>query len=102
MAPELSLREVFWVTRAKAHLQCQVVRKFQDGPEGQILRAELIQLTSPDAKKTYPVELRRGVAKVEVDGELRAMEFLTNSLAWSAQTIADLYRCRWSSEGLPV
>jgi transposase len=95
---DLSMREVFWVTRAKANLQCRVVRKFQDGIEGQILRDDLIQLTNPDSKKTYPVELRRVVAKVEVDGELREMVFLTNHLAWSAQTIADLYRCRWSIE----
>ena len=26
------------------------------------------------------------------------MVFLTNNLAWSAQTIADLYRCRWQIE----
>ena len=26
------------------------------------------------------------------------MVFLTNNLEWSAQTIADLYRCRWSIE----
>ena len=35
---------------------------------------------------------------VEVDGELRPMVFLTNNVTWSAQTIADLYRCRWSIE----
>ncbi len=35
---------------------------------------------------------------VEVDGELREMVFLTNNFIWSAQTIADLYRCRWSIE----
>ena len=33
-----------------------------------------------------------------MDGELREMVFLTNNLTWSAQTIADLYRCRWSIE----
>ncbi len=38
------------------------------------------------------------MARVEVDGELREMVFLTNNLTWSAQTIADLYRCRWSIE----
>ncbi|MEQ2008921.1 MAG: hypothetical protein ABMA26_19240 [Limisphaerales bacterium] len=92
---DLALREVFWVTRAKANLQCRVVRKLQAGPEGQVLRDVLIQLTSPASKQVYPVELRRVVAKVEVDGELREMVFLTNNLAWSAQTIADLYRCRW-------
>jgi IS4 transposase len=26
------------------------------------------------------------------------MVFLTNNVTWSAQTIADLYRCRWSIE----
>jgi len=95
---DLSLREVFWVTRAKTNLQCRVVRKFQDGPQGQILRDDLIRLTTTVSRTAYPVELRRVVAKVEVDGELREMEFLTNNLTWSAQTIADLYRCRWSIE----
>ena len=35
---------------------------------------------------------------MEVDGRVRPMEFLTNHLEWSAQTIADLYRCRWEIE----
>jgi len=38
------------------------------------------------------------VALVEVDSELREMTFLTHHLEWSAQTIADLYRCRWEIE----
>jgi hypothetical protein len=58
----------------------------------------LIVLTSGPSAKAYPVELRRVVALVEVDGELREMVFLTNHLEWSAQTIADLYRCRWQIE----
>ncbi len=66
---DLSARDVFRVTRAKDNLRCRVVRKFQ-----------------------------HGVAWVAVDGELREMVFLTNNLEWSAQPIADLYRCRWSSE----
>ena len=65
---DLSRREVFWVTRAKTNLQCRVGRKFQDSPEGQIRRDDLIQLTNPDSKKAYPVELRRVMAKVEVEG----------------------------------
>jgi len=94
---DLSMREVFWVTRAKDNLQFRVVRRLQHGRAGNILRDDLIQLTGP-ARKAYPVELRRVVALVEVDGELREMVFLTNNLTWSAQTIADLYRCRWSIE----
>jgi len=55
-------------------------------------------LTNPPVQKVYPVELRRVTAMVEVDVELRPMVFLTNNVTWSAQTIADLYRCRWSIE----
>lgn len=95
---DLSAREVFWVTRAKDNLLCRVVRKFQDGPQGNILRDDLIALLTPTVRKVYPVELRRVIAQVEVDGELREMTFLTNNLTWSPQTIADLYRCRWSIE----
>ncbi len=95
---DLSLREVFWVTRAKDNLQCRVVRWLQPSRDGNILRDDLIQLTSPPSLHSYSVWLRRVVALVEVDGQLREMAFLTNNLAWSAQTIADLYRCRWSIE----
>lgn len=94
---DLSMREVWWVTRAKDNLQYRVVKKLQHGIDGHILRDDLIQLTGP-AAKAYPVELRRVVALVEVDGQLREMVFLTNNFTWSAQTIADLYRCRWSIE----
>jgi hypothetical protein len=95
---DLSQREVFWVTRAKDNLRGRVQRKLQSGRIGHILRDDLIQLTSGPSRKAYPVELRRVVALVEVDGEVREMVFLTNNLTWSAQTIADLYRCRWSIE----
>ena len=95
---DLSGREVFWVTRAKDNLQCRVGRRFQTGRFDNILRDDLIELTTPRVRTAYPVGLRRVVALVEVDGERREMVFLTNNLTWSAQTIADLYRCRWSIE----
>jgi len=44
---DLSLRDVFWVTRAKDNLQCRVVQKLQDGAGGNILRDDLIALTGP-------------------------------------------------------
>jgi len=94
---DLAMREVFWVTRAKDNLQGRVVRKLQAGPDGNILRDDLVALTGP-TEKFYPVELRRVTALVEVDGELREMIFLTNNVSWTAQTVADLYRCRWSIE----
>jgi hypothetical protein len=95
---DLAIREVFWVTRAKDNLEYRVVRKFQQGGVDNILADELIELTSTPSRKAYPNWMRRVVALVEIDGELREMVFLTNNVGWSAQTIADLYRCRWSIE----
>ncbi len=94
---DLSQREVFWVIRAKENMQSRVIRKFQSGASVNLLRDDLIRLTGA-ARKAHPVELRRVVARVEVVGELREMVFLTKNVIWSAQTIADLYRCRWSIE----
>ena len=95
---DLSRREVFWVTRAKENLQCRVVRCFQQGAVGRILRDDLIALQTPVSRAAYPVALRRIVALVEVDGREVAMVFLTNNLEWSAQSIVELYRCRWQIE----
>ena len=95
---DLARRDVFWVTRAKENLECRVVRKFQPGRVGNILTDDLIELTTTHSYRAYPNWMRRVVALVEVNGEVREMVFLTNNLEWSAQTIADLYRCRWSIE----
>jgi IS4 transposase len=89
---------VFWVTRAKNNLDCRVVRKFQRGRIGNILADDLIELSGTQSRQAYPNWMRRVVALVEIDGQKREMVFLTNNLEWSAQTIADLYRCRWSIE----
>ena len=95
---DLSTREVFWVTRAKTNLKFKVVKRNQKGAKGKILRDDWIQLQSPSSSRDYPQLLRRVVARVEVDGKEVEMEFLTNNLEWSAQSIADLYQCRWQIE----
>jgi hypothetical protein len=48
--------------------------------------------------RNYLQAMRRVLALVEVDGQEREMEFLTNNLSWSASSVADLYRCRWQIE----
>ena len=95
---DLSMRAVFWVTRAKSSLECDVVKCYQQGACGKILRDDLIRLKNPSSRRDYPELMRRVVALVEVDGKEVAMVFLTNNLEWSAQSIADLYQSRWQIE----
>jgi len=86
----LSERGVFWVTRMKENLKsdridCRPVKR-----GGPVVSDETIMLNNG-------VLARRIVAWVEVDGEERSMTFLTNQ-EWSAETIVELYRCRWEIE----
>ena len=62
------------------------------------MRDDLIVLTGTKVAKKYPQPLRRVVAWVEVDGQERLMEFLTDNLAWAASTVAELYKSRWAIE----
>ncbi len=95
---DLSMREVFWVTRAKENLNYRVVRRLQAGTFGKVLRDDLIELQTAISRAAHPVALRRIVALVEVDGREVEMVFLTNNLEWSAASIVELYRCRWQIE----
>ena len=95
---DLAQREVCWITRAKDNMKYKVVKSYQQLSAGKILRDELIELETPSARKDYPELMRRVVALVEVDGQEVEMVFLTNNLEWSAQSIVDLYRCRWQIE----
>ena len=95
---DLCRRLVFWVTRAKDNLSYKIVRRYQKGAVGKILRDDLIRLKTPTSRKEYPELMRRIVALVEVDGREVEMVFLSNNLEWSAESIVELYRCRWEIE----
>jgi hypothetical protein len=95
---ELFGRGVHWVTRAKEGMQFRVVRRYQRGRIGNILRDDVVRMKSSASRRLYPAWLRRVVALVEVDGRWQEMAFLSDNLEWSAQTIVDLYRCRWDIE----
>jgi hypothetical protein len=95
---DMTQRGVWWVTRAKDNLQCRVKKRLLRKPQGKIVRDDLIVLIGPKVSKKYPQVLRRVVAWVEVDGQERLLEFLTNHLEWAASTIVDLYKSRWAIE----
>ena len=94
----LAMGGVWWVTRAKDNMKYKVRRRLQKGAQGRILRDDEIVLTTAQSRDRYPASLRRVVALVEVDGQEVEMVFLTNNLKWSASSVADLYRSRWSIE----
>jgi Transposase DDE domain/Domain of unknown function (DUF4372) len=95
---ELEQRGVIWVSRAKENLQYTVLERLAVRPAGKIVADELIGLKTSASQAKYPEVLRRVVAWVEVDGQERLMEFLTNQLTWSPETIVALYGCRWQIE----
>jgi hypothetical protein len=95
---DLCMREVYWVTRAKDNMRYTVEKSYQQGSAGKIQRDELIQLETLISCQQYPHLMRRIVALVEVDGKEVEMVILSNNLEWNAQSIVDLYRCRWQIE----
>lgn len=95
---DLTLRGVFWVTRAKDRMDYRVKKRLLKKPAGNILRDDLIVLKGKVSRGKYPDVLRLVRAIVEVDGKEREMVFLTNNLVWAASSIADLYKSRWEIE----
>lgn len=95
---DLDQRGVFFVTRAKENQAYRVCRRLPASKDPRVVSDESITLTVAKSAGLYPGQLRRVVARVEVDGEQRELVFLTNNFEWSAGTIADLYRCRWQIE----
>lgn len=90
---------VFFVVRDKQGMRFNVVDRHPPGtlPDG-IISDETIKLDGVTTREAYPLPLRRVRAMVEVDGRMREMSFLTNNLKWSASTVAELYKARWTVE----
>jgi hypothetical protein len=95
---ELTERGVFFVTRAREDLRFKVQERRPRGSDPRLLADELVVATGQWVQDDYPGVLRRVRARVELDGEERELVFLTNNLAWSATSVAELYRCRWQIE----
>ena len=104
----LAERGVFYVVRAKSNYQFRVVKRLAEPREAdpalkttQILSDDLVSPALKGSAEAYKADggvLRRVVARVKVDKTMRTLTFLTNHLAWSARTVAEIYRSRWEIE----
>ena len=89
----------FFVVREKDRMKSKVVsRVAKKALPKNILSDETVRLTGVRTGSEYPAPLRRVTAHVLVDGKWRDMVFLTNNFAWSATTVAELYKARWEVE----
>ena len=95
---DLLERGVWWVTRAKDNFSYKVTRRLVADESKGILRDEIVEPKGIDARRDYPLPMRRVEAEVEVDGKLLRMVFLTNNLDWAASSVVGLYQARWGIE----
>jgi hypothetical protein len=94
----LESRGIFFVVRQKQNMRMRCTKKLRQTSRANIICDELVVPVLKRSKELYPGILRRVTARVEVDGKLKVMVFLTNNFDWSATTIAELYRARWAAE----
>ena len=89
-----------FVTRIKTNTVYQVIEELDlpDDKDQDILKDEIIRLTSPKAEKTGLNKHKFRLIKVYKEDENKVIEIITNNLEWSARTIADLYKKRWDIE----
>lgn len=85
----------FFVIRGKSHLCFKRQYSRPSDRTAGIICDQLGTLTGFHSKQDYPTPLRRIRIK---DSDGKTLVFLTNHLELPAQTIADLYRCRWQIE----
>lgn len=93
---DLEERDITFVIRAKKNIQVVSVERAALSGEQGVLSDELIELVLPEAEKKYPYRLRR-ITYYDEETK-RTLVFLTNNRAYSAGTIAALYKARWSIE----
>ena len=94
----LRARGVFFVVRQKKNMRFKSVKTLPKGGDAGVVSDGLVEPALARSKGLYPFPLRRVTARVEVDGKLREMVFLTDNLDWSARTVSELYKARWAVE----
>lgn len=91
-------KEVFFVIRHKDNLKYEQIKEFDLPPKGKqhVLIDQEIKLSNEDSQKKYPKSLRR--VAVWDDKNQQVIDLITNNFKWSADTIEQLYKARWTVE----
>lgn len=89
-----------FVTRIKTNTKYEVIEELElpDNIDQDILKDEIIILSSEKAEETGMKSEKLRLIKVYKEDENKVIEIITNQLDWTARTIADLYKKRWDIE----
>ena len=87
---------VYFVTRMKKNAYYQVAVRNDTSRHKNIYSDQIVQLKGFYSKQKFPHKLRRIRSKDPETGKI--IVILTNNLAWSAATIAKIYKERWQIE----
>ncbi|MFT7155217.1 MAG: hypothetical protein ACI8Q1_000218 [Parvicella sp.] len=99
MMQRVSAENIF-VTRIKTNTVFRTIKELDlpDDADQDILKDEIITLSSNKAVETGISEVELRLVHVYKPDENKVIEIITNQLDWKARTIADLYKKRWDIE----
>ena len=92
--------ENIFVTRIKTNTVYETIRELElpENVDQNILKDEIIKLTSPKANSVGITEQELRLVHVWKEDEQKVITIITNQLDWSYNTIANLYKKRWDIE----
>ena len=92
--------ENVFVTRIKTNTVYKSIEELDlpDHTDQDILKDEIIVLSSDKAVKTGIDQQKLRLVSVYKEDENKVIHIITNQLEWQARTIADLYKRRWDIE----
>jgi len=92
--------ENVFLTRIKTNTVYETVEELDlpDHTDQDILKDEIIRLSSDKAVKTGIDQQKIRLVSVYKEDENKVIHIITNQLDWKARTIADLYKKRWDIE----